>query len=27
MTGVGDFELKGNVYVILAFRLPPQSAS
>jgi predicted GNAT superfamily acetyltransferase len=27
MTEVGDFELKGNVYVILAFRLPPQSAS
>ena len=27
MTEVGDFELMGNVYVILAFRLPPQSAS
>jgi predicted GNAT superfamily acetyltransferase len=27
MTEVGDFELKGNVYVILAFRLPLQSAS
>jgi predicted GNAT superfamily acetyltransferase len=27
MTEVGDFELKGNVYVILAFRLPPKSAS
>lgn len=23
MTEVGDFELKGNVYVILAFRVPP----
>ena len=27
MTEVADFELKGNVYVILAFRLAPQSAS
>ena len=27
MTEVGDFELKGNVYVILAFRVPPQSLS
>ena len=27
MTEVGDFELMGNVYVILAFRLPPPSAS
>ncbi|HEY7316961.1 MAG TPA: N-acetyltransferase [Candidatus Binatia bacterium] len=27
MTEVGDFELKGNVYVILAFRVKPQSAS
>jgi predicted GNAT superfamily acetyltransferase len=27
MTEVGDFELKGNVYVILAFRLLPKSAS
>jgi predicted GNAT superfamily acetyltransferase len=27
MTEVGDFELKGNVYAILAFRLPPKSAS
>jgi hypothetical protein len=25
MTEVGDFELKGNVYVILAFRVPPKS--
>jgi predicted GNAT superfamily acetyltransferase len=25
MTDVGDFELKSNVYVILAFRLPAQS--
>jgi predicted GNAT superfamily acetyltransferase len=24
MTEVGDFEAKGNVYVILAFRLPPK---
>jgi hypothetical protein len=23
MTEVGDFELKGNIYVILAFRVPP----
>jgi predicted GNAT superfamily acetyltransferase len=27
MTEVGDFELRGNVYVILAFRVPPQSLS
>jgi len=27
MTEVGDFELMGNVYVILAFRLPAQSSS
>jgi predicted GNAT superfamily acetyltransferase len=27
MTEVGDFELKGHVYVVLAFRLPPKSAS
>ena len=27
MTEVGDFELKGNVYVILAFRLPSRSVS
>ena len=27
MTEVGDFELMGNVYVILAFRLPVQSSS
>ena len=27
MAEVGDFELMGNVYVILAFRLPPKSAS
>jgi predicted GNAT superfamily acetyltransferase len=27
MTEVGDFELNGNVYVILVFRLPPQSLS
>jgi hypothetical protein len=27
MTEVGDFELMGNVYVILAFRLPPKSTS
>jgi len=26
MTEVGDFELMDNVYVILAFRLPPKSA-
>jgi hypothetical protein len=25
MTEVGDFELKGSVYVILAFRVPPKS--
>lgn len=25
MTEVSDFELKGNVYVILAFRIPPKS--
>jgi hypothetical protein len=27
MTEVGDFELKGNVYVILAFRVPSKSLS
>jgi len=27
MTEVGNFELMGNVCVILAFRLPPKSAS
>jgi len=27
MTEVGDFELKGNVYVILVFRLPSRSVS
>lgn len=27
MTEVGDFELKGNVYVVLGFRLPPKSAT
>jgi predicted GNAT superfamily acetyltransferase len=26
MTEVGDFELMGNVYVILAFRLPPSAS-
>lgn len=25
MTDVGDFEVRGNVYVILAFRVPPKS--
>ena len=27
MAEAGDFELKGNVYAILAFRVPPQSLS